>query len=338
MSRDMPRFLDLPGSNTAAGSWTGKPGVPAGEERRARNDRPALLDPLPDAPEAIDTGWNPDRIATAPRKRGTAVLALAGVAILFAGWLAVSLVASIVESYQASPALGSLAFCIYALGLSLIGAAALGEWRALLALRQVDDLRAGLAQPSGSLVDIKRSMIAWLATVPADVYPTDTVITAVRGAETHEQMAALIRDSLAEPLRQEIGRVARRSAVTGGVLVALSPHTSWDAMIIAVWSLRIIRRVAELHGLRPGPLVTLMLFRRIARTAVEIAAVDLVAQNVAAKLLEHNRLYNLAMWKTVHRLVRPGPDVGRRRRLAAERGRQPPHAPCRFRPGAPACG
>jgi len=291
MSRDLPRFFDVPGDDAVARNWMGKPRTaPAGEERQARNDRPALFDPPPDAPDANDTGWNPDRIQARQSGWRTSVLVLAGVGILLAGWLLVSLIASVVESYRASPALGSLAFCIYALGLSLITLAALGEWRAYRSLRRVDDLRAGLAQPSGSLADVKRTLVAWLATVPDEVHPADAIITAVRTADSHERIVALIRDRLAEPLRQEIARVARRSAVTGGMLVALSPHAAWDGMIIAVWSLKIIRRIAELHGLRPGSLVTLLLFRRIARTAVEIAAVDLVAQNVAAKLLEHTPL------------------------------------------------
>jgi putative membrane protein len=291
MSRDLPRFLDIPGDDTAARSWTGRPrNTPPDADRKARNDRPASFDPLPDAPDAIDSGWNPDRVQAPRRGRGTFVLALTGVAVLFAGWLLVSLVASIAEAYHASPAFGGLAFCIYAIGLLLIALAALGEWQAWRSLRCVDDLRAGLAQPSASVAEVKRTMIAWLETVPDSVQPTAAVMAAVHGADSHERIGALIRDSLAEPLRQEIARIARRAAVTGGMLVALSPHAAWDGMIIAVWSLRIIRRIAELHGLRPGPVVTLLLFRRIARTAVEVAAVDLVAQNVAAKLLEHTPL------------------------------------------------
>jgi putative membrane protein len=291
MSRDLPRFLDATGADASAGRWTTKPrNAPGDAEHQDHIDRPALFDPLPDAPDAIDTGWNPDRLQPAGSRRGASVLALTGVAILLAGWLLVSLVGSIVEAYHASPSLGGLAFCIYAIGLLLIALAAASEWQAWRSLRRVDDLRAGLAQPSGSVADVRRTMIAWLETVPDRLQPTGAIITAIRSADSHERIAALIRDSLAEPLRQETARIARRSAVTGGMLVALSPHAAWDGMIIAVWGLRIIRRIAELHGVRPGPVVTLLLFRRIARTAVEIAAVDLVAQNVAAKLLEHTPL------------------------------------------------
>jgi putative membrane protein len=291
MSRDLPRFFDVTGNDASARGWTAKPrNAPGDAERQDRIDRPALFDPLPDAPDAIDTGWNPARPQTAQHGRGTSALVLTGIAILFTGWLLVSLIGSIAEAYHASPAFGGLAFCIYAIGLLLIALAAASEWQAWRSLRRVDDLRAGLSQPSGSLADVKRTMIAWLATVPDGLHPVDAVITAIRGADSHERIGALIRDSLADPLRQETARIARRSAVTGGMLVALSPHAAWDGMIIAVWSLRIIRRIAELYGLRPGPVVTLLLFRRIARTAVEIAAVDLVAQNVAAKLLEHTPL------------------------------------------------
>src|SRR5689334_14536862 len=101
MKRDLPRFLDVPADDTAARNWMGKPRTaPAAEERQGRNDRPALFDPLPDSPDANDTGWNPDRSQTRQSGRRTSVLALAGVAILLAGWLLVSLIASVMESYR----------------------------------------------------------------------------------------------------------------------------------------------------------------------------------------------------------------------------------------------
>jgi putative membrane protein len=214
-------------------------------------------------------------------------MALAGVAIILIGWLAVSLAASVVESYRASPALGMLAVCVYGFGTFLIAAAAAREWRALLSLRRVDTLRDAMSDPARGSADFKSNTIAWLDLLSDRLQPAASIIAPVRGAESNERIAALVRDNLAAPLRDEVARIARRSAVAGGMLVALSPHAAWDGMIIAVWSLKIIRRVADVHGLRPGPLVTLLLFRRIARTAIEIAAVDLVAQNVAAKLLEH---------------------------------------------------
>ena len=44
MSLDLPCFLNVPGDDTAARNWTGKPGTaPTGEERQARHDRPALF-------------------------------------------------------------------------------------------------------------------------------------------------------------------------------------------------------------------------------------------------------------------------------------------------------
>src|SRR4051794_30067069 len=106
-----------------------------------RNDGPARPDLLPDAPGLIETGANPERsvpvrTVTGRTGRSSSAIALAGVAIILTGWLVVSLAASIVESYRASPALGTLAVSVYGVGTFLIAFAASREWRALRSLRR----------------------------------------------------------------------------------------------------------------------------------------------------------------------------------------------------------
>ncbi len=50
--------------------------------------------------------------------------------------------------------------------------------------------------------------------------------------------------------------------------------------------MRLIRRVAELHGMRPGALGTLRLFRRVALDAGMVAAADVAVGAAAEALLQ----------------------------------------------------
>jgi putative membrane protein len=87
------------------------------------------------------------------------------------------------------------------------------------------------------------------------------------------------------PLRTAVRRIGQDAAVRGAALVAISPHASWDGLIAAWQGLRVIRSVARLYGLRPGPAVTVALVRKVAWTAAGTAGVDLLSQTVADQAL-----------------------------------------------------
>jgi putative membrane protein len=297
----MPGFLD---ERVGVADATERPTI----------ERPRQLDPLPDAPSIIDGGWDPAIVRTGPRWRGAAWLAVLGVAIVLCGWCGVSMTTSAISAFQVSPVLGGVALAAYLGGGALIVFAGGNEIRALWSLRRVDHIRSALADPKVTLQSFRATCAVWLDALPVRLDAADTLTSQ---GESKEQLMALLRNRLAERLRDETRRIGLRSAAEGSALVALSPHASWDGLIVAFYGLRTIRRIAAFHGLRPGAVVTLLLLRRVARVAVEVAAIDLAAQTVSSKLLENTPV--------VRHLVATIPGMGdvalRLYRLALAAGR-----------------
>jgi putative membrane protein len=89
---------------------------------------------------------------------------------------------------------------------------------------------------------------------------------AIRSATSQAELQAVLRNRVAEPLRQEAKATGRRATLHAAGLIAISPHARWDGIIAGLRGLLIIRDVARLFGLRPGPLVTLLLVHKVAWT------------------------------------------------------------------------
>jgi putative membrane protein len=97
----------------------------------------------------------------------------------------------------------------------------------------------------------------------------------------------LLRSRLSEPLRLATRAIGIRAASEVSALVAVSPHASWDGAIVALRGLKVIREVAQLYGLRPGPAVIAALLRRVARSAVETATLEATSQAAADHFLNN---------------------------------------------------
>lgn len=247
---------------------------------------PLLLPAEKDAAAAIGADWNPPQIAAASPALGSTAFAVAGVAIILAAWLGFSIVSSLLGFFQVSPALGVAAAAIAGLGLALLAFAILREWRSLRGLHQVDHLRAGLL--TGTNSDAARSLcLSWLERIGDRVPEAAMLAPAIRDAQDVAEMRGILRGRLTEPLRGATRATGLRAATEVSALVAISPHASWDGPIVALRGLKVIRQVATLHGLRPGPAVTVALLRRVARAAVESATIDLVSQAAADQFLNN---------------------------------------------------
>jgi uncharacterized membrane protein YcjF (UPF0283 family) len=285
VKRVPPGFLDEQAD--AAGAPEQLPGTP---DARPHINRPELFDALPDAPGIIGKDWNPGRVKRAGRRFGSGSIAMTGLLVVIVGWCVASLGLSVLSSFQASSTLGSLALLVYTAGGGLIAYAGVSEWRALRSIRQVDTVRTVLRDSSVGLEELRAVCVGWLQRLADRIAFDQAVIGAIREADSREQIVSLLKNRLAGPLSEESRRIGRRVATEGSLLVAISPHQSWDGVIAALYGLRIIRQVAMAHGLRPSPIVSVILLRRTVRLALEIAAVELVAQSVGSKILENTPL------------------------------------------------
>lgn len=282
MTREIPRFLDEQPQTEAIREKDASSMV---EPSATTIETPILLDAAPDAPEAINTGWNPSHIVRSRARFGSLALASAGAAIILVGWLLLSALASIISFFSASVVLGSFALALYVGGSGLLLYAVAREWWSLQDLHQVDALRAAMANSTADVGPTRELCKAWLLRLSPHLPEAMALAAALDEATDPAQLRAMVRNRLGGPLGAATRRIGIKAASEGSALVALSPHASWDGVIIGLRGLRVIRQVAEAHALRPGPAVTLALLGRVARAAVETASTDLLSQTAADHLL-----------------------------------------------------
>jgi uncharacterized membrane protein YcjF (UPF0283 family) len=75
---------------------------------------------------------------------------------------------------------------------------------------------------------------------------------------------------------------------------AAMPSPALDALLVVWRGTRLVRQVAELHGLRPGLIGTLGLLRRTAMAAAGVAATDMALDAAARAALSNPLLQHLA--------------------------------------------
>lgn len=279
MSGDGPRFLDEAGS----GSGSARPSSPPAEA--PPGDPPLLLEPQAGAGGVIDTGWDPVDLAPARRGIGSVGYALLGGTVLFLVWLVVSTFSLIQAQFDLSPALGAVVLAAELTGLGLIGVAVLREARGLRALRQVDRLRALLAGTEADLEAARTQSRAWLERVAVHVQDPVAIDRALRDAASLGELRTILRNRVVGHLLERARRIGRNAGIQAASVVALTPHASWDGMVVGLRGMAAIREVAQLFGLRPGPTVCWVLLRHISRAALETMASDLLAQKITDQFL-----------------------------------------------------
>ena len=293
MRRDGPRFLDEPATPEPDAARCGNSGPAPRDEPGAAPvevERPRLFEALPDAPSMIGADWRPERVVPKPKRFGAGLVAVAGIALIVAGWLATSMTLVALSSFQVSPLLGDAVVAAFAVGGLLVLVAIGAEWRAMRSLRRVETVRLALRSSTTPVAELRGVALRWLGTLPGRLEVDPTVLEAVQRAGSADEIVSILKNRVGEKLAGETRRIGLRVATEGSLLVAISPHQSWDGIIVALYGLRIVRQVAVAYGLRPSGLVTVMLLRRTMRAALEIAAVQFVAQGAGARILESTPL------------------------------------------------
>ena len=222
----------------------------------------------------------------AGRGLGTFGLAGAGAGVLVAGLALLSVGNFAVDQFARSAVLGWATVGVAVAGFGLIGAAVWREMRGLFGLRHVDRLRAALADPAR----MRPAALDWLAGVPDG----QAVAGAVAAANDPDAILALLRAGPLAALRARSDALGRQAALQMFALTAAVPSPSLDGVLVAWRGLRLVRQVAELHGLRPGLLGTALLLRRVAFSAASVVATDIAANTLASAVLSNRMLEHLA--------------------------------------------
>ncbi len=218
----------------------------------------------------------------------TISLFLAGAAVLGVGLAGLETANFVVAQFARSTTLGWLTLAVAAAGFGLMGAGVLRELRGLILLQRVDHLRRDFA--GEDLSRLRRAARAWLHRLP-DPSP---VLPAIEAADSEAAIMALLRAGPVATLRARTDSLSRTAAVQVFATSAAIPSPLLDGLLVAWRGLRLIRQVAELHGMRPGLLATLSLVRRTALSAAMVVSTDVAVSAALQAVATHPLLRHLA--------------------------------------------
>lgn len=219
---------------------------------------------------------------------GTIPLVLGGIGLLAVGLSALATANFVAAQFVRSAALGWLTAAVALAGFGLIGAGVWRELRGLFGLETVDRLRAELA--SAEALRARPLLRRWLASLP------DGEVRAANFASIDDPAAlrALLRAGPLAELRARADALGRNAAMQIFAITAAVPSPAFDGLMVAWRGARLVRQVAELHGVRPGLLATFSLLRRTALSAAGVMATDLAANTLTNAVLSNKLLGHVA--------------------------------------------
>jgi putative membrane protein len=91
---------------------------------------------------------------------------------------------------------------------------------------------------------------------------------------------AVLRDRVVRSLQESARQAGNRAAIQEGAVVAITPSSALDGILAGLRALALIRQVARIYGLRPGPAVTIALLRRVAWTVAAVSGVELLSRSL----------------------------------------------------------
>jgi putative membrane protein len=267
-------------------------------QRRGFLDDPepdiAVARPLPPPPPPPERGWlagvdgaaGPVRhaaAATLPAKatrehRQPLAIAAGALVLLIGGVALLELANFAVAQFDKSPLLGWLTIALIGPPAAALGWSVVREWRGYASLRAVERIRAGLQ--SDDIEVARRHARTWLRAIAA----SDDLTRSVEAASDPATLRALLRSGPLARLDQEAAQAGRSAALQILAATAVSPWPGLDGVLVIWRGLRLIRRIAELYGMRPGTLGTLRLWRRVALDAGSVAAADVVVATMTDAL------------------------------------------------------
>jgi putative membrane protein len=274
MTAFQPGFLDSPKSP--------EPPPPIRTETTERPRDPGFIDTTSRPPQAVRA-----IIPVHHSSPGLGALGWMGVGlgILVIGGSLLALTGFIVDQMARSAVLGWASLAVVTAGILAVLWGVTREIRSYRRLTRVDALRVKLRPPAAPIEVTRTECVAWLKTVADKLSDPEQIRLAMNGCATTDEIRAMLAHRAIEPLREQATALGARAASQGAALVAIIPSPALDGLAAGLRSLKLIRDVAALYGLRPGVSVTLGLVRRAAVTAASVYGVNEIAGAAAAHFL-----------------------------------------------------
>ncbi|MFC0410388.1 DUF697 domain-containing protein [Roseomonas elaeocarpi] len=245
----------------------------------------------PVAGERVDLGWEQAVVPIEPSPRigwSSVGLVTAGIACLVLGFALIDAVGFVLAQFREGWFSGGVTLLVAVLGFGLILGGVARELRSLAALRAVD--RCRLAIVAGDTETARAEAVAWAARVPAAI----PIRAELRAAPDAATVRALLEGGPLRQLDSQATTLGRNAAIQAFAATAISPSPAWDALVFGWRAVRLVRQVAELHGLRPGVAATVSLLRRSALSAVAVAATNVLADAATRAVVSNPLIEKLA--------------------------------------------
>ncbi len=131
------------------------------------------------------------------------------------------------------------------------------------------------------------------------------------------EIVAMYRQFVAEPVKVKAGEVVKKESMTSGSMAFISPNHLIQSLVIVWISMRTIKRVARIYGLRPATAGNWKLMKILAQNLAAQSIFDLATDemtnqlsgSLAAKLMENSAeavaagALNVRLGKTLMRLL-----------------------------------
>ena len=248
----------------------------------------AVIEPAPSLPVPVEAAV----LADAARRRSGIRWGVAlGIStlLLVAGAIVIDAELWLDGLFTRSAWLGTAAAALFgSVVVALVGFVG-GEYRNLLRLRSAQAIREQgyrLSQASGRFEGrgFMNDLLRLTSGNPAGRALCEQYRDAI--ADTHDDREAmeLFERVVLRPLDEAAYAAVRRAARDTAIGASVSPVAGIDALIVLWRSLRMVREVAQVYGLRPTRLSVLALVRRMFVTATFAVTADVVGDVLGAHL------------------------------------------------------
>jgi putative membrane protein len=223
----------------------------------------------------------------APRRDRVVTFGLAGVALFFAGWMAVDAIGWVAAAFERSAVLGALAATAVTAGVAGAGAVLARELASLFRLKNVEAIHRRLAAPERvPPADTRRAIAEVLAVVPRERETEAAIETFQRQVQLHHasaQQIEILSRIVLPPLDRRAEAHVRTAVLRAFGITAISPTAVTDAAFFLACGVRMVRGIAAAYGHRPTAATTVHLLRRLVLEAGKLGAVDVAS----ASLVQH---------------------------------------------------
>lgn len=107
---------------------------------------------------------------------------------------------------------------------------------------------------------------------------------AINSDLTSAELVALYHEKVTRPVEAKAREVLKRESLTSGSLTFISPNNLIQTLVISWISLRTVKRVALVYGLRPGKLGNLRLMKILLQNIAAYSVFDMATDEVANQL------------------------------------------------------